>query len=162
MALWQTVDASLYASGQLWLPNLSLRLMGRDWACLTRPFDWWLTSAVTAGSGGFTNHASLSVCYPDNWGIDESYVVAVELSITVRITGVAPGDTCELQLSGGNNTGSVTGGAGTVTLTKVYTDAGTLPTGVTTETIQERGDPGTVLRTFGFFGPDSYIRAYVV
>jgi hypothetical protein len=166
MALWNSIDSGLYTpsgtSYPLWLPSMSLKLMGRDWAAFTKPFDFYVSSHVPGG-GSWADFFDLSVCYPTNWGIDETYVVAIELGIRLRGASIPVGDTVTLRLENGNNTSSIVGGGGGFTLTKVYTDAATLPSGVTVETVQQEGDGGgTVSRPFGFYGPDSYIRAYVV
>jgi hypothetical protein len=48
MRLWTPIEASRYALGAAWLPQLSLQMLGNDFAAAMEiPFNWWTPQVST-------------------------------------------------------------------------------------------------------------------
>lgn len=84
MPLWSPVTSGSYASGKLWTPDLTLSLMGRDFAQFFSPFSWSLAS-FTASGGVDEKVADVGVCFPDSWDGDLGYGVGMRLSLDFTI-----------------------------------------------------------------------------
>lgn len=163
---WKEVQPSTVAAGQLWLPELTLDLLDRDWSLFGVPFDFEMDVATFTTTGSFT----VRIVYPDSWALDTSHLATGELRLSLRFdmetvdTGGAGGTETMTVAFNSNSVQSavvdVFDAKASYEIIRKYT--GALPTGIQTETINVTlSHPtltdGTVERAWGG-GPDC--RAY--
>jgi len=170
MSAWVDIVASRYAADTLWPAELTLDLMGQDWAVFTCPSDLESDDTVgfSFGDTGLTTKtlSLIGVGFPDSWGADTAFIVSLRLTFVLPWTvggpnthvaemGIQSGDGFVVLNAGGG------GSAGVVTITRTW--ASSLPTGPTLITVQARSDvdfdPGESFnvqtnRAFGSRGPD--------
>jgi hypothetical protein len=170
MALWNEPSATRLTAGRLWLPQLNLDLMARDWSVFATPCDFVyanLDEDYVTFVGSWVTLDTVWVCYPDDWDADLSYETLLTLRMTFMLDwtrSAGPAPDVEVRFLNGSNTAVVPDQIGTApcTIIKRYT-ASNLPTGPTEETIQVSiysGTPGGTVtvtgdRSMGDRGPDS-------
>lgn len=160
MSLWSDISATRLTAGRLWMPQLSLDLMGRDWCSFTVPCDFEFQDTASESIGGTGEFDSLdafaiTVCYPDQWDVDDSYSVQLKVDIYLSLYYThSGGSSPQVYVGFENASGSAwvtdTSSPGTYyNIRKIYTSG--LPTGPTDEMIQWSVQNATNGETFNLY-----------
>lgn len=130
MSFWATpIAATRYDADSLWLPSLSLDLIGRDLSMVKVPLEFQMPITSQVGAG--TSDVPIIVCYPESWSLDQSFnPMVARLTFVVNVSAFVVIST--LEIVGG--TIVTLGATGFTTITKDYT--GTLPVGAVIEIIR--------------------------
>lgn len=167
MSLFRKVLATRYPVGMMWLPNLSLDLLSRDWAAFTEPWDFNVTqqSVTPTNAGSFVDWFDTEVFLPTSWAIDEQFAtLQLRLRFGLEAQINFSGDQFYFRPKYLTHTGTeflVAGTTGYIyryPLDLVITGSA-LPSGRITVTWQIKGNttqPCRVRRIFGVQGADSF------
>lgn len=156
MPLWNPVTANSYATGVLWTPDLSLTLMGRDFANFFTAWSWAMTSVNCSQTTTPVKLADIGVCFPDSWDADSVYPCQMRISLDFTTTcqgtedpGIKWSDQCTFFLKYGTTAGPdvVVSASGTATASVTGSPScvvdlpqGSLPTGPATVEIWQYGE----------------------
>ena len=172
--LYTDIVATRTESGRLWTPELSLDLMGNDWAVMGQCADWGFDEAflISDGDPSYRTILDVWIGFPDAFTFDNSYDEDLRLRAAIRIEARRDntGSPVTLKLVLGAVDSSAVGG-----LSTSYAIAGpfnldliTPVSGMQLVSIQATmPGPATeqavvVRRTFGGFEADCYVQPQLV
>lgn len=162
--LYTNVSDTRLTAGNLVAPDTMLDLMGATWAGFTAVFDLNVLSASALADTEWYSVNSVSVCFPDRWGIDGQFDPQMVLRVCVRMYGVVspgiPTPDSAMRL-GTDGVAATWSGAksGYRSLILDYPATATLPTGVVTYPVYMKttaSDTMACLRVYGDDGPSCY------
>lgn len=141
---WETYNASEIAQDQIWTPDLTLKMMGRDYAAAFSAFSWELATATA--SGAWADWFTVGVCWPEDLDGDASFPCSMRLHLNFTAKGNFgvgdPNDGLSIRIGTDspevtmfNTTGTLASRTVAVYAYKTY-PAGSVPTGATSVVVQ--------------------------
>ncbi len=161
MSTWADIAAARYAADSLWPAELTLDMMGEDWAVFTVPVD--LDAAVIFPLTDPNPVLSVGVCYPSSWDVDAQYIVTLRLTLEIEMRCTVGGETVDVFIVNGDNTETVDSSFTQHILTRTYSTVGGLPTGPTVELVHFTNPSDTAMnlicsRNFGERGATCFFQ----